>query len=465
MVVCAAIVLTWSIIENFCSDDIYGTVEGIPLILDFSVWFGICRYVSAKEVVQKCGQHAPIQVLEVGNRESASNIDDTDRCWNIGQITSVAPSLVNESNPESGITMNYGSTHCCLEDVRSMNVTALLKPDDCQNGPRNGSVTQGNFLSLTNCSDPRETLEIEVKTSILCERNIEWRLSTTTSAVICNKHYTNQIHCVIELSPEDAGRKASLSSQYCQNRFQLWLRFSNGSELNTTVSYMEDLHESCAFHLASQDICSMSVVYSYPSALPELLAINGSSILLLGSCKESDDGRPVWHIVVGTTGAALLVIVVVFFFVVGKFLDRRRRRGYNVLQGASDKPKSDEQVSRENSNIQHSEKVKVDAKSCPVAYHASEATAQAQTDAVPVVSTLNLGRSSGETQQLNNPAVARTATSIARTATSIDGNGIHNYGSASKGESKRPEAARGSPTTQVDISNPFLPDQTSEDKL
>lgn len=301
----------------------------------------MCRNVNSKKVLQKCGQHAPIEVIEADSHLMTPAPVEADRCWDLGQATSVNPSLVDGDNPESGIVLNYGQTKCCSGTEKTANVSVLLKPGWCQNRTIKAVVTEGNLGMLTDCYESQRQLIIEVQTSILCERNIEWRLAAQNTTVSCNSSDRKQIRCTVGLSVRAPGRQVASSSQYCQKRLQLWIRYSNSSQVNTSIGRMNGSYSqgSCTFVVDSGDICSLSVVYSYPSALPQLLPINGRlTSIHLHTCRKQEGGIPLTlYVLPSLAGVVFIVLLALSILFKRKKVSScsKRKEGYGSVPNGS----------------------------------------------------------------------------------------------------------------------------------
>ena len=324
-------------------------------IQNFRVWIGLCRYVNSSEVLQKCGQHAPIEMIEIDSRLTTATTWTSDRCWNVGEMSTMSPVFVDETNPESGILLHYGSTPCCAGNLSYSNVTVVLKPGWCQGGIMKTNVTAGNVRVLTNCSArlPLSQLLIEVNSSFLCQNNVEWRLSTTKSTVLCNESDTDHLHCTIGLFPQASGRKTTSSFKYCQQRFQLWITYVNNSEVNTSISRITRAEESCRFVLNSSDISTLSVIYSYPTALPQLLPINGKTSLLLHSPRSDEGEHTKWYVYVAAGVSTMVVVVVItaILYTVRVKICAKVRNGYDSLPGKSQVSESKGSRSNSQSNF------------------------------------------------------------------------------------------------------------------
>lgn len=253
------------------------------------------------------------------------------RCWNIGNIGDFAPSLVDGDTPESGISLHYGTTPCCSGNLTAVNVSVLLQPGHCQDSSlgTTSTVTAGNVGILTDCSILPSSLQIQVESSILCERNVEWLLSATNTTVYCYENSINRLYCKVNLIAQAHGRK-DLSSSYYGKRFKLWRKYFNGSEVNVSVDCTIEFPNSCSFILDSEHICRLSVLYSYPSASSEFLTINGTTSLVLSHCRGSKEVQRWIPVVGGILGGVLLVVLGIAIILVKKRVVLRWR--YSRIQ-------------------------------------------------------------------------------------------------------------------------------------
>lgn len=322
------------------SEDVQGVITAIIGIQGFRVWIGMCRYVNSSEITNTCGQHAPIEMIEMDSRLNTPPPWTPDNCWNVGELGSENPSLVDETDPESGILLNYGSTPCCAGNLSLTSVIVVLKPGWCQGGIMKTSVTSGNPRLLTNCTAQQSLNKfvVEVTSSTVCHNNVEWQLSTTNSTVFCNMRNIEHLQCNISLSPKASGRQSTSSYNYCQQRFQLWVTFVNRSEAKMPISGITRAGESCRFLLNSADISNLSIVYIYPTALPSRLLINGKTVLFLRSpnSDESNHATVVAIIVVLVIVLATVLIVPVFILYKKKHNLICFAKGYNPISDSKD---------------------------------------------------------------------------------------------------------------------------------
>ena len=274
--------------------------------------------MTTKSVVDMCGSHTPISAVEANNiLPSSPPIGNSNRCWNLGRVTPIRPTLIDTSNPHDGIVLDFGTSPCCCGSNKTtyINTTVLLKEGYCQYNSVNSSVIAGNIALLTNCSERNDYLQFVIQTSVLCSNRLEWRLSVDNMTAFCTKTEAKEYmyRCAIRLKPAMPGVAIASSSRYCQNNIRLWKRFENGSEVNASLDlspFGKDSQDSCSFVVDSYDVCHVSLVYFYSNASPQLISINGSSFLQLGSC--SDSNRPLrsvwWFWVALVLGALFLTI-------------------------------------------------------------------------------------------------------------------------------------------------------------
>jgi hypothetical protein len=275
-------------------------------------------------------------MIEMDSRLNTPPPWTPDNCWNVGELGAENPSLVDETDPESGILLNYGSTPCCAGNLSLTSVIVVLKPGWCQGGIMKTSVTSGNPRLLTNCTAQQSLNEfvVEVTSSTVCHNNVEWQLSTTNSTVFCNMSNIEHLQCNISLSPKASGRQSTSSYNYCQQRFQLWVTFVNKSEAKMPISGITRAGESCRFLLNSVDISNLSIVYIYPTALPSRLLINGKTVLFLRSPNSDESNLPTWVIAVIVIGSALAIAL---FLVVILYMNRRKLKKLKCFaKGSSD---------------------------------------------------------------------------------------------------------------------------------
>ncbi|XP_062513366.1 uncharacterized protein LOC134189140 isoform X2 [Corticium candelabrum] len=276
-------------------NDIFGTIQAEVGVQNFHVWIAIGRVVNTKSVVDKCGSYTPISAIEVDDRlPSSPPIGRRDRCWNLGNITSVSPILLDTSNPQQGIELDFGTSPCCCgsRNTTYINTTVLLKEGYCSYDFVNSSVTAGNIAKLTNCSESNSSLQFLVQTSVLCQNHLEWRLSVKMTTAFCTKKMPKEYRCTIELKA--AAKEAVIASSfpYCQNNFLLWKTFHNGSEENASSYQLpsrKGIRDSCSFVIDSHDLCTLSIVYLYGNNTPQLIPINGSTSFQLSVCDHSDE--------------------------------------------------------------------------------------------------------------------------------------------------------------------------------
>ena len=107
-------------------NDIFGTIQAEVGVQNFNVWIAIDRVVNIESVVDKSGSYTPISAIETDDRlPNSSAIGRIDRCWNLGNITSVILILLDISNPQQGIELDFGTSPCCCgsRDTTYINTT------------------------------------------------------------------------------------------------------------------------------------------------------------------------------------------------------------------------------------------------------------------------------------------------------------------------------------------------------
>ena len=222
------------VLFGYTRDDISGMIQTVPGIQNFDVSIGLCKSLERARMLQTCGQHTPIEVIESDTWLTTPMPDRPDRCWDIGQTTDVSPTLVDHSNPQAGIALDFGQTLCCSANLTATDVSVLLKPNDCHKNSITAAVTAGNLEILADCSKTNKCLQIEVQTSVLCDTNIEWRLSVRDTTVHCNQSESDELYCKIKLKVRNTTVQ-SQPSMYCKHTLKLWIAYANGSEVNATV--------------------------------------------------------------------------------------------------------------------------------------------------------------------------------------------------------------------------------------
>ena len=308
--------MTLLVLFGYTRDDISGMIQTVPGVQNFDVSIGLCKPLERARMSQTCGKHTPIEVIESDTWLTTPMPGRPDRCWDIGQTTDVSPTLVNHFNPQAGIALDFGQTLCCSANLTATSVSVLLKPNDCHKDSITAAVTEGNLEILADCSNTNTSLQIEVQTSVLCNTNIEWRLSVRDTTVHCNQSKSGDLYCKIKLKTRNVTVQ-SQPSMYCKNTIKLWIAYANGSEVNAAVEYANDSHDVCSFGLKSKDVCKLSVVYTYTSASPQLLKINGENAYTVDSCNNA---------LTTTTLIAITLSSVAFFLLLLSVLVLVKRR-------------------------------------------------------------------------------------------------------------------------------------------
>ena len=302
---------------DMCISDINGVVDAVNGVRIYSVWLSLCGLVTDKQAVQKCGQHSPIVIFEQDSDLTTPSPSQLRPCSNIGQITAHPPEVINNTNGHIEIIIDYGTTACCFRktNLTTAHVTIVLKRNDCHKQSVETVVTAGNFDMLKSCSESNNHLIIEVNTSVLCDRNIEWRLSLTESKVFCKNEESNHVSCTIELKREIDGRSLS-PSIYCQEKLHLSIKYFNESEVRMALPdlSMFDSNGTCQFAFNSTNVCNISVMYTnwWTSCRP--LKINGTDYFILNSCKDARVKIIVGASVGGGVFITIIIIMVVFAF-------------------------------------------------------------------------------------------------------------------------------------------------------
>ena len=318
--------MTFLLLFGYPRDDISGMIQTVPGIQNFDVSIGLCKPLERARMSQTCGQHTPIEVIESDTWLTTPMPERPDRCWDIGQITDVSPILVEHSNPQAGVALDFGQTLCCSANLTATDVSVLLKPNDCHKNSITAAVTAGNLEILADCSNTNKSLQIEVQTSVLCDTNIEWRLSVRDTTVHCNHSESDELYCKIKLKTRNATVQ-SQPSMYCKHTLKLWIVYANGSEVNATVEYANDSHDVCTFGLKSQDVCKLSVVYTYASASPQVIKINGQNEYTVETCNTTPT-KTIIAITLTTIGVVVFLLLGVLVLVI-----RRRTKASKKVLG------------------------------------------------------------------------------------------------------------------------------------
>ena len=310
-----------------CSGDIYGIVQTLPGVENFEVWIGMCGSLNDTRVLRRCGQHAPIEIIETDSILTTPDSNVTDRCWNVGQ-TIEDPYVTNISNPSEGIIQNYGQATCSSGNRTQIDVTVVIKPGSCKGTAVQSTVTGGNFEILKYCSGKDARLQIDVESSVLCERNIEWRLSARKTTINCTKTNTEKLQC--SMSPRtDSTSLDAYSPRVYRDRFQIVKRFSNDSSLVTQMSIGEDSRAPSAFIVDTHNVCNLSIFYVYPQAAPERVLINKTTTLVVNACDNTGRDATV-TIVVASVISVVTVITIISAALVYRFVIKRSKGDHNT---------------------------------------------------------------------------------------------------------------------------------------
>ena len=309
--------------------DINGLVDAVNGIRIYEVWLSLCGLVTDKQAVEKCGQHSPIVIFEQDSDLTTPSPSPPRPCSNIGQINANPPAVVNSTNGDIEIRIDYGTTACCFRktNLTTADVTIVLKKNDCQKQSVETLVTAGNFDMLKNCSESNNHLKIEVNTLVLCDGNIEWRLSLTESKVFCKNEESNHVLCTIVLKRELDGRSVS-PSLYCQERLHISIKYYHGREVRMALPNLSmfDSNGTCQFALNSTNVCCIRVMYTNSWTPSRPLKINGTDSYDVNSCK---DPHHVWKIV-GLIVGVMLIIATIIIIAVFAFKRRRTSKECNL---------------------------------------------------------------------------------------------------------------------------------------
>ena len=256
-------------------------------------------------------------MIERVNTQSYMNIF----CWNFG-LNAVFPYLSllldDPASIESGFYLDYGQGFCCpnngtgIGQAKRIDIKLFIKPN-CGEGAQ-WELEPIDYDYLTNCSaSDKSELVISLLSPAACKENIFWRLSANETKILCQWSGGGIVDCSI-LPVSDVSHVVATCKE-----FTLLEKLSNGSVKSSPI-------KSCNFSVSSRaNLCSFSVVYTFPTSSPVAIMINGDEDFQV-SC---DLGITSHHPTATVLAVAVGFLCLFLLILIGTVMLRKKSRNHS----------------------------------------------------------------------------------------------------------------------------------------
>eukprot|EP00118_Oscarella_pearsei_P011326 m.75507 g.75507 ORF g.75507 m.75507 type:complete len:441 (+) comp35939_c0_seq7:307-1629(+) len=238
------------------------TLEGTSV----TSWISLCNNIQSRQFHEQCGYSASIGAIETD-----SFTEQEQYCWKIGSEMSQYPniSFVDSGTPSMGVLIDYGSTDCCPTNgsagqSKRIGVKVVVKPNLADDGK--WELEPIDFQRLLNCSkDDDSPLIVQLNSPNLRYSNIEWRLNNLTGAVC----YLSGEELLCQIRPSPVHNNSNTLVSVCK-------KFSS-NDMTGNITIMAVGNSVCNVSLpVPVGVCSVTLLYTYPSHQPMIVNINGN---------------------------------------------------------------------------------------------------------------------------------------------------------------------------------------------